>query len=265
MTTSDAPLHTTVISENGPALVFCHGLFGQGRNWTAIGKKFTDDHAVVLVDLPNHGQSPWTDTVDLVADADRLVAQVADSGPVTLVGHSMGGKVAMLAALRHPESIERLVVVDIAPVSYGSLDEFTGYIDGMLALDREAIRNRADADAALKDAVRSDFVRGFLLQSLRRTEDGWRWQLNLPVLRERLDRVSGWSDEWSEHEPYPGQVLWIAGGDSDYVTDEYAPAMEALFPRVRRVTIKGGGHYVHSQRPDVFAEVMRRFLDSRVR
>lgn len=261
-------LHTTTLSEEGPGLVFCHGLFGQGRNWTAIAKQFTQTHAVTLVDLPNHGQSPWTDTVDLMADADHLAAQLGQElggRPVTLVGHSMGGKVAMLTALRHPELVERLVVVDIAPVSYGHMDEFTGYIDGMLGLDLDSISNRSEADAGLKEAVPSDFVRGFLLQNLKRTSDGWRWQANLRGLRERLEGVGGWPAEWSEHEPYEGPVLWIAGDDSGYVKDEYAPAMEALFPRVRRVTIKGGGHYVHSQQPDVFVEVLRRFLDRPLR
>lgn len=255
-------LHTTQLSDEGPALVFCHGLFGQGRNWTAIAKQFTHDHTVLLVDLPNHGQSPWTETVDLLADADLLAAQLADLAPVTLVGHSMGGKVAMLTALRHPEVVARLVVVDIAPVTYRHMDEFTGYIDGMLDLDLAALGNRAEADEALRPAVPSDFVRGFLLQNLRRTSDGWRWQANLQGLRERLDGVGGWPAEWSEHAPYEGPVLWIAGGDSGYVKDEYAPAMEALFPRVRRVTIKNAGHYAHSQRPEVFVEVLRRFLDA---
>lgn len=261
--TEQPVLHTTRLSDEGPELVFCHGLFGQGRNWTAIGKKFTDTHAVTLVDLPNHGQSPWTDTVDLVADADRLAAQLAERGPATLVGHSMGGKVAMLTALRHPEVVERLVVVDIAPVPYDHLDEFAGYIDGMLALDLTKIRNRADADAALVGTVPTDFVRGFLLQNLKRSDDGWRWQVNLAALRERLDGVSGWPPEWSQETAYEGPVLWIAGGDSHYVKDEYAPAMEALFPRVRRVTIKNAGHWVHSQQPEVFVEVLRRFLTAR--
>src|SRR5690606_34668223 len=130
------------LSDAGPALVFCHGLFGQGRNWTAIGKKFATDHSVLLVDLPNHGQSPWTDSVDLVADADRLAAQIADAGPVVLVGHSMGGKVAMLTALRDPELVSRLVVVDISPVPYRHMDEFTGYINGMLGMDLTTIHDR---------------------------------------------------------------------------------------------------------------------------
>ena len=263
--TDDLQLHTTRLSDEGPDLVFCHGLFGQGRNWTAIGKKFTHDHAVLLVDLPNHGQSPWTDAVDLVADADRLASQLQGHGPVTLVGHSMGGKVAMLTALRHPELVERLVVVDIAPVSYRHMDEFIRYIDGMQALDLASLRNRNDADEALREAVPSDFVRGFLLQNLKRDGDGWRWQANLSALRARLDEVGGWPTEWSDSEPYAGPVLWIAGADSHYVKDEYVPAMEALFPRVRKVTVKNAGHYLHTQQPEVFVEVLRRFLDAPAR
>lgn len=258
----DLVLHTTRLSDEGPELVFCHGLFGQGRNWTAIGKKFTHDHAVLLVDLPNHGQSPWTDNVDLVADADRLAAQISGRGPVVLVGHSMGGKVAMLTALRHPELVERLVVVDIAPVPYGHMEEFTGYINGMLGMDLEAIRSRVDADEALRAAVPSDFVRGFLLQNLKRDGAGWRWQANLEVLKQRLDGVGEWPAGWSDATPFEGPVLWISGADSRYVKDEYVPTMEALFPRVRRVNVKNAGHYPHTQQPEVFSEVLRRFVDA---
>lgn len=260
------PLHTTRLSDEGTDLVFLHGLFGQGRNWTAIGKKFTHDHAVLLVDLPNHGQSPWTDQVDLVADADRLAAQlaprVAERGPIVLVGHSMGGKVAMLLALRHPTLVRRLVIVDIAPVPYAHMDEFTGYIDGMLGMDLASVKDRSDADEALRAAVPSTFVRGFLLQNLKRDGSGWRWQANLEVLRRRLDGVGNWPEAWSDAPPFAGPVLWISGADSHYVTDEYVPAMEALFPRVRRVAVKNAGHYPHTQRPEVFTEVLRRFVDA---
>lgn len=261
----DIVLHTTRLSGEGPELVFCHGLFGQGRNWTAIGKKFTHDHGVLLVDLPNHGQSPWTENVDLIADADRLAAQIGERGPVILAGHSMGGKVAMLTALRHPELVRRLVVVDISPVPYAHMDEFAGYINGMLGMDLDAIRTRADADEALREAVPSNFVRGFLLQNLKRDGDGWRWQANLEVLRQRLDGVGEWQAEWSEAAPYERPVLWISGADSRYVRDEYVPAMEALFPRVRRVSVKNAGHYPHTQQPEVFTEILRRFVDAAAR
>ena len=115
----DEQLATRTLGEAGPHVVFVHGLFGQGRNWTSIAKGLAGDHRVTLIDLPNHGHSPWTDRVDYL-DMARLVAdELASFGePVTLVGHSMGGKVAMTLALRRPELLRALVVVDIAPVEY---------------------------------------------------------------------------------------------------------------------------------------------------
>jgi pimeloyl-ACP methyl ester carboxylesterase len=105
-------------------------------------------------------------------------------------------------------------------------------------------------------------VRGFLLQNLRRGDDGWRWQPNLEVLGEELAEVTGWpAEELTDEAPYDGPVLWLGGGDSGYITDENAAEMERWFPTNRRVTIKGAGHWVHSQRPEVFIEVLRRFVD----
>jgi pimeloyl-ACP methyl ester carboxylesterase len=153
-------------------------------------------------------------------------------------------------------------VVDVAPVDYGSAGEFGRYIEAMRGLDLDALESRAQADEALAEAVPSKTVRGFLLQNLRRGDDGWRWQPNLEVLGEELAEVTGWpADELADEAPYDGPVLWVAGGDSDYITDELAAEMERWFPTSRRVTIKGAGHWVHSQRPEVFIEVLRRFVD----
>ncbi len=254
-------LHTTTLGEAGPPVVFCHGLFGQGRNWTQIGKALASEHRVTLVDMPNHGQSAWTERLDYVEMADA-VAGIIDE-PAALVGHSMGGKAAMLAALRHPEKVERLVVVDVSPVQYRSADEFRGFIDAMLAIDLDAIASRGDADAALAEAVPNPGIRGFLLQSLRReaTPDGgsaWRWLPNLEVLRRDLDVLRGFPETDAVYE---GPVLWIGGADSGYVRDEFRDAMEARFPNVRRVTVKGAGHWVHSEQPAVVTGLLERFLD----
>lgn len=248
-------LHTTQLGEQGSRVTFCHGLFGQGRNWTQIGKALADRHRVTLVDMPNHGQSEWTERLDYIEMAD-VVASLLDE-PGALVGHSMGGKAAMLTALRHPERVERLVVVDVSPVQYRSTDEFRGFIDGMLAIDLAQIESRADADAALSDAVPDRGIRGFLLQSLRWEEEGWRWLPNLEVLRRDLDVLRGFPET---DAVYDGPVLWIGGANSGYVRDEFTEAMEARFPRVRRVTIKNAGHWVHSEQPKVFTEVLSRFL-----
>jgi pimeloyl-ACP methyl ester carboxylesterase len=242
--------------------VFCHGLFGQGKNWTSIAKAFAAEHRVLLLDMPHHGRSPWPDNFDYLAMADQVAAMLPEE-PVTLVGHSMGGKAAMVVALRHPERVERLCVVDVAPVDYGTASEFAGYIEAMRDLDLATLGSRQEADDALADAVPSRTVRGFLLQNLRRLDDGWCWQPNLEVLGEELAEITGWpAEELADVPPYDGPVLWIAGGDSAYITDEHAAEMDRWFPTSRRVTVKGAGHWVHSQKPEVFVEVLRRFVAS---
>lgn len=256
-------LHTTAYGESGSPVVFCHGLFGQGRNWTQVAKALADEHRTLLVDMPDHGRSPWSDRFDYLAAADQVAGLLTADDPVALVGHSMGGKIAMVVALRHPELVERLCVVDVSPVRYGHTEEFAHYVAAMQALDLGSLTGRADAEAALANAVPNRSVRSFLLQNLRREGEGWRWQLNLDLLDDHLPEIGDWpADRIGDLAPYAGPVLWLGGANSPYVRDEYADAMDRLFPRNRRVTVKDAGHWVHSEQPEVFVEVLRRFLDS---
>jgi pimeloyl-ACP methyl ester carboxylesterase len=274
---ADEGLATRTLGEAGPRVVFVHGLFGQGKNWTTIGKGLAERHRVTLVDLPNHGHSPWTDRVDYLDMVELLATELEQFGePVTLVGHSMGGKVAMQLALRRPELLRALVVVDIAPVEYpisgGRTDDpdeeaspFAAYIDAMRALDLDQLTTRDDADAALKAAVRSRMVRSFLLQSLVREGlgegGGWRWRLNLDLLARDLGELRGFPEPPSGAS-FDGPVLWIAGANSTYVLPEDRPHMDALFPATRLVRIKNAGHWVHSEQPQIFLATLERFLAS---
>ncbi|NYE37746.1 pimeloyl-ACP methyl ester carboxylesterase [Nocardioides cavernae] len=256
-------LHRTELGESGPRVVFCHGLFGQGKNWTQIAKALSADHRVALLDMPNHGRSPWTETFDYLELADLVAADVsswAGDEPVALVGHSMGGKIAMCLALRHPQLVERLAVVDIAPVAYDSGREFIGYTRTMRALDLAGLERRAQADEAMAEAVPNPVVRSFLLQNLRRTDDGWHWQPHLELLADHMDELAGWPGDELGDATYDGPVLWVGGARSDYISDEHAGEMDRRFLRNRRVLIKEAGHWVHSEQPEIFLEVLRRFL-----
>jgi pimeloyl-ACP methyl ester carboxylesterase len=258
-------LHTARYGETGARVVFLHGLFGQGRNWTQIAKAVATDHRTVLVDLPHHGRSPWRDGFDYLDMADEVATLLADEGPATVVGHSMGGKVAMLVALTNPELVERLCVVDISPVGYQHHGVFEEYVAAMRGLDLATLESRQQADDRLAVSVSDPAVRGFLLQNLRRDADGWRWQMNLDVLGDNLLELGGWPEERLDGvAPYAGPVLWIAGADSPYVRPEYEAAMTRWFPRKRLVTIKGAGHWVHSEQPQVLIDVLRRFLSRRL-
>ncbi|MEO6510602.1 MAG: alpha/beta fold hydrolase [Nocardioides sp.] len=262
----DPTLYATTQGERGSWVVFCHGLFGQGKNWTQMSKTVAERHRVLLLDMPQHGRSPWTDSFTYLDAAEQVAATIgehAGDDPVALVGHSMGGKIAMVLALRHPEQVARLCVVDVAPVEYASGREFVGYVGAMRALDLSALESRGDADAALTAAVPDPTVRSFLLQNLRRSSEppGWVWQPNLEVLDRRMDAITGWpADELVGVAPYTGPVLWVRGDRSEHVLEEHGDLMSALFPRVRRLTVRNAGHWVHSEQPAAFASVLEAFL-----
>ena len=265
-------LASRTLGDAGPRVVFVHGLFGQGRNWTTVARRLAEDgRRVTLLDLPDHGHSPWSARIDYLDMVAGVVVELEALGePVALVGHSMGGKVAMQLALRRADLLRALVVVDIAPVEYpeagGRTDDedeeaspFAAYIAAMRAIDLGTLTRREDADAALRDAVPSDMVRAFLLQSLVRDGTTWRWRLNLEVLARDLGALR----RFPEPPPgarYDGPVLWVAGADSHYVLERDRARMTELFPSTRLVRVKNAGHWVHSEQPEVFVETLRRFL-----
>lgn len=258
---TDQPvIHATEVGESGPRVVFLHGLFGQGRNFTQIAKALTPELRSVLVDLPNHGRSGWTTSTDYVVVADRVATWLReryDAEPLHLVGHSMGGKVAMVLALRHPDLVDRLVVADISPGESEGAGEFEHLLDSLAGIDLATLERRGDADDQLRPLIDDERVRGFLLQNLRSDGDDFRWQANLDLLRAGLPTIGGFPETTATFD-HP--VLWIAGERSDYVQPRHGARMRELFPRTRLVTIKGAGHWVHSEKPEAFVSALRVFL-----
>lgn len=257
-------LFGTQVGQGTPRVVFLHGLLGQGKNWTAIAKGLGELGPSLLLDLPNHGRSPWTDDLGYAALADAVAddlrRRLGERPGITLVGHSMGGKTAMALALRHPGLLRALVVADIAPDDSSHGYGFGRLVGALRALDLSAVHQRADADAALRSSIPDAGVRAFLLQNLRRSGHGFVWQPNLDLIAAGLPGISGWPA--GLRGPVDLPVLWLRGDDSGYVRDEHAPGMRALFPRTRLVTIKGAGHWLHADAPEAVTETLALFLRS---
>ena len=252
-----------LIGSSGERIVFLHGLMGRGKNFTQVAKALEPDYSSLLVDLPNHGDSDWTDEFSYVDMADAVASMIAevtdpDELPVHLVGHSLGGKVAMILALRHPELIDRLVIVDIAPTSGGSNGVFEHLLSSLAELDLDQIDSRTAADEALQEAIPDPTIRGFLLQNLRPASAGYAWQPNLTLLYSSLPEIGDFPEPGEA--PFENPVLWMAGEESDYVSREDLPLMRSLFPRTTLLTVKGSGHWVHSEKPQTFVSALQAFF-----
>ncbi|TDO52537.1 pimeloyl-ACP methyl ester carboxylesterase [Kribbella sp. VKM Ac-2527] len=250
-------LPVTSYGESGTPVVVMHGLFGSGRNWMTAARRLADSHRVFAFDLRNHGSSPHVPTMSYPEMAEDVRETIAGLGvgPVALVGHSMGGKTAMLTALTHPEVVERLIVVDAAPVAYPPA--FVEYAKAMRSADLTNIKRRADVDAQLVDAVESPGTRAFLLQNLILDESGARWRPNLEVIEAALPAISGWPDVTGT---YTGPTLFIYGGKSDYVRADHRPTIQSYFPQAQYAEIPEAGHWVHAERLDDFLTTLTPFL-----
>jgi pimeloyl-ACP methyl ester carboxylesterase len=236
-----------------PPLLIAHGLFGSARNWGAVAKRLSAHRRVVTVDMRNHGTSPRAPSQSY-ADMAGDLAAVAEAG-WDVMGHSMGGKAAMMLALTHPGTVRRLIVGDIAPVAYGHTQMHL--IEAMRRVDLGAVTTRGDADRQLSQHVDDPGVRAFLLQSL--DVAGHAWRLNLDVLAAEMDKILGFPETEAVFE---GPALFLSGGESDYVRPEHREVIKARFPRARFARIPRAGHWLHADKPREVEAAVMAFLDA---
>lgn len=254
---------------DGPTLIIVHGLYGSSDNWFSIGKELAKNFEVFLVDQRNHGRSPHTDRhtyelmkLDLLEFMDGEGIEKA-----ILVGHSMGGKTVMSLAADHPDRVNSLVVIDIAPKSYMKLNDFSAHVvdhlnimTAMLNMDFSKVKTRKDADLQLSDSIRSPKVRRFLLKNLKRDpNDSYSWRINIGTLSSDLPSIM--------EEIVTGKygitgfpVLFIRGEKSSYILDEDIPEIIKLFPFADFVTIPDAGHWMHVEMPGLLVKTLKYFL-----
>lgn len=252
------------VDGQGPVLVLMHGLFGSHRNWFSVQRRLSAQWQVHALDLRNHGQSGWSDDMDYDLMSRDVIAYLDEQQVerAVLLGHSMGGKVAMSAVLAHPERIDALVIVDIAPVTYQPT--LRPYLQAMLDMPLADIRSRRDADDFLQQAVPEDGVRGFLLQNLVADGNGgYQWRINLATIDVALQSLGDLPAGMpaGAAAEFAGPVQAIYGSVSSYMQAPARTAMQQLFPQAELVRIDAAGHWVHAEQPDAFFSALSTFLD----
>ena len=241
----------------GCPMLLLHGLFGSAANLQTIGKALTDHHRVILPDLRNHGRSPHDDDVSYPAMASDvlLLMDKHDCEQVNLLGHSMGGKVAMWLALNHPDRVNHLIVADIAPVTYPY--RFSAIGKALESLDMKQIQSRKDADRKLSAMLSNESLRSYLLQNIVLNDGQWKWRINLPALLNGMKVIKGFPAISSE---FAKPALFLRGEYSDYITDEYEADLLAYFPMAEIVTVANAGHWLYAEQPGQFVAEVRKFL-----
>lgn len=244
----------------GQPVVLIHGLFGSLDNLGLLARPLSEQYRVISVDLRNHGASFHSDEMSYPAQAADLLALLDRLGleQMTIVGHSMGGKVGMQLAKLAPTRVAKLVVADIAPVAYPHA-RHQNVFAGLNATLELAPQSRSEAEAILAQHIEIAGVRQFLLKSFAKTGHGWGWRFNVPALERNYANIMGWPDAQSHFE---GPALFIKGGDSDYMQPEHTETVMAQFPAAKARVIAGTGHWLHAEKPVLFNKLVVDFLST---
>ena len=248
-------------SGSGKPLVILHGLFGSGKNWQSQARRLAGHFQVFTIDLRNHGESFHADEMNysVMAEDVALLLYRLELSDCDILGHSMGGKVAMMLALQNPDLVARMIVADIAPVAY--FHHYDDLINPILALPLERIESRAQAEQLLRQNIPEDQLRAFLLQNLVREPAGWRWRVNWKVIQRDMEWLSGFGNlpqDWLIELP----SLFIRGEKSDYIGDAEIEIIKHRFSDCRIETISAAGHWLHAEKPEAFNRLLVDFLQA---
>lgn len=244
----------------GGALIILHGLLGSSDNWRAMSKRLAQQFTVYSLDLRNHGQSPHAAKMNYVIMAEDIREFIQEHGLAHffLLGHSLGGKVAMQFAATHPNEVEKLVVVDIAPKAYPPSQKVL--LAALRALDLTRIGSFSDADTALKPSISEAALRQFLIKNLSRDETGhFRWRIGLNEIAENYDALTA---AIAIDPPFEKPACFIRGGRSEFIADEDGALIRWVFPRAKIEIIEGAGHWVQSEAPEEFYRTVVSFLSA---
>ncbi len=246
---------------SGPPLLVLHGLFGSSSNWRGVAHRLAPTHTVHCVDLRNHGASPWADSMDYTEMADDVLQLIDRLGlkQPAVMGHSMGGKTAMALALRHPQRVGRLIVVDIAPVSYP--DTLSPFAQAMRSVDVLAAASRADVQARLQQSVPDAGVVPFLMQNLVARNEHFDWRINLMGISAAMPQLCDFPSSLIGAR-YGRPLTVIAGELSDYVPGHSVASFGPMFTEVDLKVIARAGHWVHADQASAFQACVQQALDA---
>jgi len=241
---------------NKPPLIILHGFFASSRNWRVIAEKLADSYHVFVPDLRNHGASPHHPLLDYPSMATDLLAFMAThtTTPPHLLGHSMGGKVAMWCALNYPNQLNKLLIIDIAPRSYEH--SFDPLITALQALPLTQLTQRKQAEHWLSDYIPDLSYRQFLLQNLLLTDAGYKWRIDLTVFKKMAHHIVAFP-KTEQIIPFTRPTTFICGQDSDYCHLKHC---QQLFPNAQQINIENAGHWLHAQQPEAFLQQVREVL-----
>ena len=244
--------------DTGPPLLILHGLFGSSRNWRSIGRRLAENRRVYAVDQRNHGKSFHTSALDyaVLADDVREFVDKHGIGPVAVVGHSMGGKVAATLALESPNRVTHLVVVDVTPLR--RVTDARAALDALLSTNVSTCASRQEVDQRLAAMVPDARTRSFLLTNLERDEDGaFAWRVNLPAIDAHFDEIAA---PIGARVTFEGPALFVNGGRSEHLRSTDRTSIREVFLRAEFVEVEEAGHWVHADAPETFVGVVGGFL-----